>query len=454
MNNARIGWVLTGVLAVAGPAQGDDAVVEWNDIAGQAAVSACISPAPNPFHESRLFAMAHIAVHDALNAIQRRYDSYAYHEPAAGTASPEAATAAAMHAVLSAALPEIPDIYPPGVKDSCVNSALDLLDSAYNDALAGIPDDEARDNGVAVGHAAAAAILALRDGDGSDTPFADPFYSEGTTPGGYRFTDGFPFAVAPQWGEVTPFGLQSGAQFRPPEPYRVSCERPRDAAQRASCRLYAKEVAEVQALGTAGPSGRSADQTEVALFWLESSPLAWNRMGRSVTGDFGLDLWDNARLFALLNIALADGYVASMNAKYFFNYWRPETAIRLGESDGNPGTVGDPDWFPLVPTPPIPDYPSAHAVEGAAAAEVFRRVFQSDFAEISACSLTLPDPSQLCGGANEVRRHYSRFSDAAGENGESRVLVGFHFRLAVDEGLKQGRKIGAEAVKKHLRPVD
>lgn len=436
------------------PAQADDAVLEWNEIAGEAAKLACISPAPNPFHESRMFAMAHIAAHDALNAIQRRYDSYAYHDAAPAGASPEAATAAAMHTVLTALLPEIPDIYPPGVKDFCVGSAVALLDARYADTLAGIADGGARDGGIIAGEAAAAAILALRTGDGSDTPFLDFFYPQGTTPGGYRFTEGAPFAAAPLWGEVTPFGLQSGAQFRPPEPYQVSCARPGDPAQRASCRLYAREVEEVKLLGTGSDAhARSADQTEVALFWLESSPLAWNRMGRSVTDDFALDLWDNARLFALLNIALADGYVASMNAKYFYSYWRPETAIRLGDEDGNPLTVGDETWSPLVPTAPIPDYPSAHAVEGAAAAEVFRRVFQSDFAEISACSLTLPDPAANCGGANEVRRHYSRFSDAADENGESRVLVGYHFRLAVDEGLKQGRKIGAEAVKKHLRPA-
>jgi hypothetical protein len=443
---------LCGVLATSMPAHAEDAITEWNVIAGEAAKISCLSPVNNPFHESRMYAMAHIAAHDALNAVQRRYESYAYNGLAPAGASVEAAVAAAVHSVLTAVLPDIPGPFQP-----CVPGAVAFLDNAYADALAGIPDGDAKANGIAVGEAAAAAILALRENDGSDdgpgTPFADPFYPQGTTPGGYRFTEAFPFAAAPLWGEVTPFGLASGDQFRPPEPYRVSCERPRDPAQRASCRLYAKDVEEVRLLGTAGPSGRSEDQTEVALFWLESSPLAWNRMGRSVTGDFGLDLWDNARLFALLNIALADGYVASMNAKYFYNYWRPETAIRLGDMDGNPGTVGDPDWTPLAPTPPIPDYPSAHAVEGAAAAEVFRRVFQSDFAEISACSLTLPDTAQQCGGGNEVRRHFSRFSDAAGENGESRVLVGYHFRLAVDEGLKQGRKIGAEAVKKHLRPA-
>jgi hypothetical protein len=448
-------WAIAAALPLAAvaPAHASDTVVEWNQVAGEAAKLACISPAPNPFHESRMYAMAHIAVHDALNAIQRRYESYAYDALAPAGASPEAATAAAMHAVMSALLPEIPDIYPPGVKDFCVGNALALVAASYTGALAAVPDGAAKDGGIAVGEAAAAAILAHRAGDGADAIFIDPFYPEGTTPGGYRFTEGLPFVAAPLWGEVTPFGLDSGEQFRPPEPYRVSCARPGDPGQRASCRLYAREVDEVRMMGTAGASGRSADQTQVATFWIESSPLAWNRMGRAATGDFGLDAWDNARLFALLNIALADGYIASMNAKYHYNYWRPETAIRLADSDGNPHTIGDPGWMPLDPTPPVPDYPSAHSVEGAAAAEVFRRVFQSDFAEIAACSLTLPDPAQHCGGPDEVLRHYSRFSDAANENGESRVLVGYHFRLAVEEGLKQGRKIGAHVVKKHLAPA-
>ena len=456
IKNAVLASVLLVALAAGAHAQADDAVLEWNEVAGEAAKLACISPVPNPFHESRMYAMAHIAVHDALNAIQRRYRSYAYDGIAAAGASPEAATAAAMHTVLATLLPQIPDIYPPGIKDFCVARALALVDAKYTEALSMIADGAAKDAGVAVGGAAAAAILSLREDDGSDAPFIDPFYPQpqGTAPGQYRFTEGAPFAAAPLWREVPPFGLRSGAQFRPPKPYQVSCDRPGNPMQRASCGLYARELEEVKLLGTASAAhSRSADQTQVATFWLESSPLAWNRIGRSVTDGFGLDTWDHARLFALLNIALADGYVASMNAKYYYNYWRPETAIRLGNEDGNPRTVGDETWTPLDPTPPIPDYPSAHAVEGAAAAEVFRRVFQTDFAEISACSLTLPDPAQHCGGSAEVRRQFSRFSDAASENGESRVLVGYHFRLAVNEGLKQGRKIGAEAVKKHLRPA-
>jgi len=218
---------------------------------------------------------------------------------------------------------------------------------------------------------------------------------------------------------------------------------------------YARDFDDVKNYGSAGDNLRSTDETLTAIFWIESSPLAWNRIAREVTATRGLDPWENARLFALLNMALADGYVASVHAKYQFSFWRPETAIRLADADGNPFTQADPGWVPLgAPTPPAPDHGSAHAIEGAAAAEVFRRVFGTDHMSFDACSLTLAlaDPALACGGAGEMRRSYTSFSEAARENGRSRVRVGDHFQNAVNEGLKRGSKIGAEAVKNHLRP--
>lgn len=429
------------------PAMGD-AVLEWNFNAGEAAKAACLSPAPNPFHESRMYAMAHIAVHDALNAIQRRYSPYAYDAIAPAGASVEAAVAAAAHDVMIAALGEIPDFL------GCMQQGLDRASADYAAALAAIPDGDAKDDGIALGQAAAAAIIGLRAGDGSDTEFLDFTYQEGSAPGEYRFTHGQPFAAAPGWGMVTPFALASAGQFLPQPPYPVSCAQPQAAASRGSCQLYARDYAEVKAMGgdEATTHGRSADQTQIAMFWIESSPLSWNRMGRDAASDAQFDAWENARLFALLNMGLADGYIASMNTKYHYAFWRPVSAIHLAGDDGNPHTVPDETWQPLDPTPPVPDYESAHAVEGAVAAEVFRRVFRSDHANISACSLTLPVPDEHCSGPSEVRRSFQRFSDAARENGESRILVGYHFRLAVEEGLKHGRKIGAETVKKHLRP--
>jgi hypothetical protein len=164
-------------------------------------------------------------------------------------------------------------------------------------------------------------------------------------------------------------------------------------------------------------------------------------------------MWENARLFALLNMALADGYIGSWETKYHYNYWRPETAIRTAETDGNPDTIADPMWEPLEPTPGIPDYDSGHSVQGGAGAQVLKRFFETDEVSFSACSLTLPLPEEQCSGSQEVRRSFSSFTQAAQENGVSRILVGFHFRKAVEEGIKHGRKIGNRAVNLFLRPV-
>ena len=236
--------------------------------------------------------------------------------------------------------------------------------------------------------------------------------------------------------------LNDSAQFRPGPPYAVTSKK------------YTADFNEVKSLGAKVGSTRTDEQTQIAHFWVESSPLQWNRIARTVSAASGLDLWENARLFALLNMALADGYIGSWETKYHYNYWRPVTAIQLAETDGNPDTIADPAWEPLEPTPPIPDYDSGHSVEGGAAAEVLQRVFKTDQVSFSTCSLTLPLPEEQCDGAQEVLRSYSSFTQAADENGLSRILVGFHFRKAVEEGIKHGRKIGKRAVNHFLKPVN
>jgi hypothetical protein len=449
----RLGTLATAIATcgLAGPPSAiADAVTDWNANLGAVAVAACISPAPNPFHESRLYAIAHVAIHDALNAIQRRSAPYVYDAVAPAGASPEAAIAAAAHAVLASELPHLPAPF----FSPCVPGALQLAQSRRDAALAAIPDGQAKSDGIAVGQAAAAAILAARSGDGSDTPFADFAYPQGSEPGEWRFTDGIPFAAVPGWGTVRPFVLARADQFQPKAPYPVSCNTRKPGSFTGSCRLYARDLEEIRNLGGAGPNLRTADETEIAFFWLESSPLAWNRIGRTVSPGFGFDLWDNARLFALLNMGMADGYIASAGTKYRYKFWRPETAVRLADVDDNPYTTGDPSWTPLAaPTPPVPDHDSAHSVEGAVAAEVLRRVFGTDQVTFTQCSVTLPSPDAQCGGAQEVRREYSSFSQAAEENGRSRVLCGYHFQNAVNKGLQHGRKIGAKAVRRYLKPT-
>jgi hypothetical protein len=393
--------------------------------------------------------MVHLAVNDALNAIERRSTPYAYDAVAPAGASPAAAVAAAAEAVVASEVPKLPDDF----FGPCKSAALQLAQSQYATALAAIPNGAAKTEGVALGQAAGAAIIAARADDGSDTQFADFAYPQGTSAGEYQFTE-IPFAAAPGWGNVTPFVLARADQFRPQPPYPVSCA-PRDPkTYTGSCALYARDLEDIKNYGGAGANIRTPDETQIALFWLESSPLGWNRIARSVSARFGYDLWENARLLALLNAGMADGYIASFSTKYHYNLWRPQTAIRLADTDGNPYTVGDPTWTALAaPTPPVPDYESAHAVEGAIAAEVMRRVFGTDQVSFDSCSLTLPNVAEQCGGANEVRREFISFSQAAAENGRSRVLCGYHFQNAVTQGVKHGRRIGAEAVRRYLRPT-
>jgi hypothetical protein len=413
-----------------------DVVTDWNVNAGKPGSVGCnIQP-----HESRMHAMVHIAIHDALNAIERRSQPYILDLPETPGASVEAAVATAARDVLVPVLGQLPL----ELLAACIPAAIDGVEADYAAALNAIADGTSKTQGIVIGRAAAAVVLALRIADGSDTPVLDFSYPDGTEPGEYRSPPGFPpnFAVLTGWGNVTPFVLTDSAQFRPGPPYAVTSEE------------YTADFDEVKRRGVKEGSMRTPEETQIAYFWLESSPLQWNRIARTVSATSGLNPWENAQLFALLNMALADGDVGTGETKVHYNYWRPQTAIQFAASDGNPDTIADPTWEPLDPTPPVPEYDSAHSVKGGAAAEVLQRVFETDQISFSTCSLTLPLPEERCGGANEVLRSYSSFSQAADENGVSRILVGYHFRKAVEEGIQHGRKIGKRTVEHFLKPVN
>jgi hypothetical protein len=418
-------------------------VIEWNTVAGEAARAGCLAPANDPLHEARMYAITHIAIHDALNAIDRRYEPYAFDARASRGTSVAAAVAAAARGGLVAALADLPsELFPP----SCGAAGTAVVEAAYLAALGAIPDGAAKTRGIALGEAAASAIVAARAGDGANDPPLVDTTPRGGAPGEYEFTPGTPFAFAPGWGSVTPFALRDSTQFDSGPPYPLDSRR------------YARDFNEVKRLGGGGPgdptpSGRTAEQTEIALFWVESSPLAWNRMARAIAADRGFDAWEAARLFGLLNMGMTDGYVGTFQQKYTYNFWRPVTAIHRADEDGNDLTAPDPTWAPLVTTPPIPDHDSGHAVEGSVAARIMRRVFGTDRIEFEVCSLTLP-AGQTCDDPNPVTRNFSRLSAAATENGESRILVGFHFRHAVHDGITHGRKIADWTVSHYLQPVD
>ena len=385
-----------------------------------------------------MYTMMHIAIHDGLNAIHRRSQPYALnlHVPGASVAATVAS--AAYHTLV----PSLKTV-PPPITQECIDAGLAVVTSAYSDAMSAIPNSIAKAKGRALGRAAAAAILALRVGDGNQATMVDPDYPQGTEPGEWRFTPGSPFAWAPKWGDVSTFGLRSARQFDPGPPYQLTSDE------------YTADYNEVKRLGGDGvttPTDRTTDQTQIALFWWESSPLMWNAIARTVSASQHLDLWDEARLFALLNVGLADGYIAVFATKYHYRFWRPVTAIQLGDDDGNPATEVDPTWTPLEITPPIPDHESGHSVEGGVAAAILREFFGTNQMSFDACSETLP-AGQTCDDADPVLRHYHSFSQASAENGLSRILIGFHFRHAVEAGIERGQQIGRFIATHLMRPT-
>jgi hypothetical protein len=416
-----------------------NSVQRWNETAGAVALASCISPGNDPLHESRMYALTSLAAHDALNAIDRHFQSYALRGVPVRNASVIAAVAAASRTALISAVRELPE----DLFAACRPAALQVIEQAYVGELARVPAGRAKDRGIQLGTAAAEAVLETRVGDGSDTPMVVENYPQGTKPGEWRFTPDRPFAFAPGWADVRPFALIGTAGFRVEPPYGLGSA------------AYARDLAEVKAFGSDGvsaPSARTPDQTEAARFWVESSPLQWNRIARGVAERGGWDPWTSARLFALLNMSLTDGYVASFSVKYGGPFWRPVTAIRGAATDDNPATTADPDWTPLDITPPIPDHDSAHAVQGAAAATVMARIFGTDRVRFQTCSLTLPD-AQQCDDANPTLRSYRGFWQAAEENANSRVWVGYHFRHASEVGLDHGQRIARLVMDQQLKPV-
>ena len=431
----RLGLVL---LALCPSAADADAVITWSENALKAAQAACLIASGNGLAESRMYAMMHAAVHDAANAIDRRSRPYAFDGEASGPTSVDAAVAAAARDALVSVIAGLPE------SQQCRDNGTADVNASYAAALAAIPDGLSKTNGVAIGQAAAAAIVALRAGDGSDAPWVDLEYQEGTEPGEWRFTPDAPqLAFAPYWGRVTPFVLQRSSQFRPGPPYPLVSA------------PYAADYNEIKRFGGDGITTmheRTDDQTEIGLFWIESSPVAWNRLARALSPTRGFDLWENARLFALLNLAMADGYIASWETKYHYKFWRPITALRLGDTDGNPATAGVKDWTPLQWTYPMPDYDSGHAVQGGVAAEILKQVFGTDDIAFMACSTTV-GAGKTCDDAVPVLRPYSSFSQAADENAVSRIYIGIHFRHAVEAGTRHGRQIAKYAVHQFMRPV-
>lgn len=411
-----------------------DAVRSGNEQAVAAAPGLVPPGAPlAPFIESRLYAIANVAMHDALNAIVPRFERYA-------DTGPIEADAAIAVAVLTAAHDAIVGADP---------GSQAATDAWYAAAIAGQNGVPGYADGVALGQRVAAAILARRSNDGTAGGGVAP-YHPGSSPGDYQFT--FPFntpafdffgtggfADASVWGSgVTPFVLQSNAQFRAPPPYGASSN-----AAAVQTAQYTQDFNEIKALGCVGCAARTATQTEIALFWVENSPTGWNRIARIVTDQRQLDAWDTARLLALLQMGEFDAYATSLESKYHYNFWRPVTAVARAADDGNPDTSPAAGWEVLAfPTPPVPDYPSAHATAGGSAAAIIEALVPGHGRSIATTSGSLPG----------VVRTFATVGEAATENALSRIYVGYHFRLAAEVGLSQGRQVGVYVAQNSLRP--
>ncbi len=390
--------------------RGNQVIIDWNVHTQDA------SGANSPPRRARTFAMVSIAVHDALNGIENKYARYASsaRDP---LASPVAAAAQAAHDVLVALFPE----------------QQDGLDTKLAASLDDVKDQRALARGVALGAAAAADLLALRANDGSNVV---PSYTPTLLPGRWRPTPpaNAP-ALEPGWGNVTPFGLSSGSQFRSAAPYAL------DSAE------YTADWVELRDYGSATSTFRSADQTSYAHFWYEPSAVGWNRLARVALALRHKNIWKSARLFALMNMGIADAYIASFDTKYQFENWRPITAIREADTDGNPDTTLEPAWTPLRPTPPMPDQTSGHTVAGFAARAALVEVFGEDVNEPISMTSTTAVPA----GST---RSWHTFTQAARENAESRIVVGIHFRKSCVDGETQGRAVGDWIVDNYFGEVD
>jgi hypothetical protein len=391
--------LLIGTLAHA------DVITDWNN----AALDAIRAGSMAPPIASRSLAILHVSIYDAVNGIARTHEPYLVQSAVSASASPEAAASAAAHAALVSLFP-------------ANASTFDALHAAI---LATIPDGPHKSAGIVWGEFVANQILAARVNDGWDAVVPPP---GGSGPGVWVPTPpAFHPYLLPQWGFVRPFAMSSSSQFRPPGPPSLDSQR------------YAADYEEVKQLGAAVGSTRTDEQTEIALFWAdgagtETPPGHWNSIAQIIAAARGNTLEENARLFALLNIAMADSAICAWDAKYTFDFWRPVTAIAFVEPQLN--------WMSFIVTPPFPDYVSGHSTFSGAAATVLARFYGTDELPFTTGSDFLPG----------VYRSFPTCLDAAEEAAVSRLYGGIHFRSASEDGLQAGISIGEWTGSHYLQP--
>ena len=382
--------------------------------------------------QARIYAMVTLAMHDALNNIIPKYETYAlpYNHLNAEGISKENISEIADAAVSQSAHDVLVALFPA----SSVNA-----DNLLATCLSEIEDSPLKEKGIAIGKEAASAMLMRRK---NDPAFGFVTYSHGTEPGVHQ-ANYLPYAVAnpPVWPAnaahipldgFAPFGIVSGNQFRPNAPYAINSPE------------YAADYNEVKKLGCTACPDRTPEQTEIGAFWKENPSGLVNRLARALAMTEKLNGWETARLQALIHMAQFDANIASFESKYFYHYWLPVTAIRAGDNDGNDNTQGDATWTPKFGPPPTPDHVSTPASALGSSGEVFKRFFGKDN-----ISFTLTNPFDTPG----VERSYTSFSTASHEAALARIYIGSHFRNSCIEGEKQGRKIGKYVFENNLQEI-
>jgi hypothetical protein len=382
-----------------------DVVTDWNN----AALDAIRGGNTSPPIASRSLAILHVSIYDAVNGIDHTHEAYLVPSAVPASASREAAASAAAHGALV-------NLFP---------AAAANFDALHAAILSGIPDGPHKVAGIVWGEFVANQILAARANDGSSAVVPPP---GGSGPGVWVPTPpAFLPYLLPQWGFVVPFGMNSSSQFRPPGPPSLDSER------------YAADYEEVKELGAAVGSTRTEEQSEIALFWAdgagtETPPGHWNSIAQTLAEARGNTMEENVRLFALLNIAMADAAICAWDAKYTFNFWRPVTAIAFAEPQLN--------WMSFIVTPPFPDYVSGHSTFSGAAATVLPLFYGTEDLPFTTGSDFLPG----------VYRSFPTCLDAAEEAAVSRLYGGIHYRSANEDGLQAGISIGEWTVTHYLQP--
>jgi hypothetical protein len=392
-------WTLALSLLAGAPGAGADVVTDANAKAADIA-----SRHPSTPISVRMMAIVQVSVFEAVNAITGRYPAYRAKMTPAPSASVDAAVASATRYALSRVMP----------------AQQAAIDADYQAQLAVIPDGPAKAAGLVVGEQAADAIVAACADDGMVAP---DIYRPVTTVGAYVPTTG---PAVPHWGKRRPWVMTRGDQFRPGPPPSLTSA------------AWARDYNEIKALGSRNSTQRTPEQTAVAKFWEATAPAVYWPVARSVAAAPGRDLTDNARLLAVAAMAMDDGLIAVFDAKYTYNLWRPVTAIRNGDLDGNDATDRDPGWTPFIDTPMHPEYPCAHCIVSASLGAVLE-------AEIgSGATPTLRSASSTAGGAV---RTWSSVRDFVQEVALARILDGVHYRNSTEVGSAMGTKIGELAVK-------